>query len=60
MGGFYNVEQTHCRTKPIITMLEEIRIIEMNRIRVKRLYALKWSIELDLKIIKVLEQNKEE
>lgn len=57
MAESFNGWILHIRTKLVITMLEEIRVIVMNRIREKRDFASRWNGGLGPRIVKVLKDN---
>lgn len=41
-------------------MLEDLIIMVMRRLPIKRAFATKWNSDIALRIVKVLEENKEE
>lgn len=46
------------RTKPIMSMLEDIRIQVINRNAVKRIFPAKWVTNIAPRIVKQLDKNK--
>ncbi|XP_039138992.1 uncharacterized protein LOC120276335 [Dioscorea cayenensis subsp. rotundata] len=54
----FNGVLVETRAKPIISMLEDIRKYVMNRIVVKREYALKWDFDLGPNIVAKLEKER--
>ncbi|KAL4282369.1 hypothetical protein GQ457_03G013340 [Hibiscus cannabinus] len=60
MAKAFNAWILDARCKPIISLLEDIRIMVMSRLHVKRTWASKWRTNISPKALEILEHNVEQ
>ncbi|KAL4301674.1 hypothetical protein GQ457_10G014170 [Hibiscus cannabinus] len=60
MAEAFNAWILDARCKPIISLLEDIRIMMMSRLHVKRTWASKWRTNISPKALEKLEHNMEQ
>ncbi|KAK8713009.1 hypothetical protein V6N13_148237 [Hibiscus sabdariffa] len=60
MAEAFNAWILDARCKPIISLLEDIRVMVMSRLHVKRTWASKWRTNISPKALEKLERNMEQ
>ncbi|KAL4284915.1 hypothetical protein GQ457_16G025650 [Hibiscus cannabinus] len=60
MAEAFNAWILYARCKPIISLLEDIRVMVMSRLHVKRTWASKWRTNISPKALEKLERNMEQ
>ncbi|KAK8657849.1 hypothetical protein V6N13_036068 [Hibiscus sabdariffa] len=60
MAEAFNAWILDARCKPIISLLEDIRVMVMSRLHVKRTWASKWRTNISPKTLEKLERNMEQ
>ncbi|KAK8660202.1 hypothetical protein V6N13_051136 [Hibiscus sabdariffa] len=60
MAEAFNAWILDARCKPIISLLEDIRVMVMSRLHVKRTWASKWRTSISPKALEKLERNMEQ